>query len=250
MSRIEQALKKMEAVRKERPAGVEPSIVVTGAEGVHVDDRIVAYHQPGTVLTESFKQFNTVIRTITQGAASTLGFTSASKGEGKSLVALNFAVALAYDCEGSVCVVDADLRRPSLHRLMGMRNTHGFADMVVGKLAVEEAPIPTPVEKLFLIPAGNIPPNPSELFGSRRAAQIIGELRSRFDYVVFDTASVLPVTDTIHLATQLDGVVIVIEAGGTRRKQASRAVELLGHANVLGFILNKSERDKNIKEYA
>ena len=249
MSKIEQALKKMENVQKARPKEVEASIVVAGAEGVHVDERVVAYHQPGTALTENFKQFNTVVRAMTQGAASTLAFTSASKGEGKSVVALNFAVALAYDCEGPVCVVDADLRSPSLHRLMGMRNTHGIADVLEGKLAVEDAPIPTPIEKLFLIPAGNIPTNPSELFGSRRAAQVIGELRSRFDYVIFDTASVLPAADTIHLASHLDGVVIVIQAGSTRRKQAERAVELLGHTNVLGFILNKSEREKSIKDY-
>jgi len=250
VSRIEQALKKMEDAQKSQPNKVGTSILLTGADGLQVDERVVAYHRPVAALTENFKQFNTVIRAMTQGAASTLAFTSASKGEGKSVVTLNFAVALARDCEGSVCIVDADLRNPSLHRLMGMHNAHGIADVLEGKLAVEDAPVPTPVEKLFLIPAGNIPPNPSELFGSRRAAQVIGELRSRFEYVVFDTASVLPAADTIHLATQLDGVVIVVQAGGTSRKQVARAIELLGHANVLGFILNKSEREKSIKEYA
>ena len=80
MSRIEQALKKMEDVQKARPREAEASIVVAGAEGIHVDERVVAYHQPGTALTENFKQFNTVVRAMTQGAASTKeGFQTASR---------------------------------------------------------------------------------------------------------------------------------------------------------------------------
>ncbi len=250
MSRIEEALKKMEAAREEtRHGDASLSLVVSNGTVARVDERVVAFHQSGTALAENFKQFNTVIRAITQGAASTLAFTSASRGEGKSVVTVNFAVALAHDCEGSVCVVDADLRNPGLHQLLGMRNAHGLTEVLEGKIEPADAPLPTLVEKLFLITAGKIPANPSELFSSGRAAQVIGELRHKFDYVVFDTAPVLPAADTINLASRLDGVVVVIQAGRTHRKQAMKVVELLGHANVLGFILNKAEWDRKIKDY-
>ena len=260
MSKIEEALKKMQAARAQvdstAPAGdaqpapaAEPAAARPSAAKGSVHERIVAFHHPGTALTETFKQFNTVIRSMSQGTVTTLAFTSAMKGEGKSVIALNFAVALAFDCEGSVCVVDGDLRNPSLHHLLGLPNDRGFADVLSGDLTLSNVVSPTPVEKLFFVPAGRTTGNSSELFSSRRAAQAVAELRERYDYTIFDTAPILPAADTIHLSSRLDGVVVVIHAGRTHRKQARRAVELLGHANVLGFILNKSEREETAKDY-
>ncbi|NQT19714.1 MAG: CpsD/CapB family tyrosine-protein kinase [Planctomycetes bacterium] len=250
MSTIEEALKKMEAAQKSQPGSAEPSLI-GGGDIARVDERIVAYHQPDTALTERFKQFNVVLRSLTQGINSTLAFTSASKGEGKSIVASNFAVALAHDSEGAVCIVDADLRSPSLHDLLGVRNTRGFTEVLERKLSLEAATLPTPVENLSLIPAGRVSSNPSELLSSSRTAQIVAELRGKYDYVVFDTAPVLTVTDTIHLVSQLDAVVIVIKAGHTSRNNAKSAVDLLlGRAEFIGFILNKSEQDKKVKAHA
>ncbi|HUS59284.1 MAG TPA: CpsD/CapB family tyrosine-protein kinase [Planctomycetota bacterium] len=254
MSRIEDALNKMKAERAAAPAPVSQTAasqtpaLVANAGSMRIDDRIAAFHRPGTAFTENLK--HTVIRAVARGSAATLGFTSAEKGEGKSIVALNFAVAFAYDCEGTVCVVDGDLRNPTIHKLVGVSNGTGFSEMLDGSAPADGThALPTPLERLFILTAGKIPTNPSELLGSKRAAQVIAELRSRFDYLIFDTAPVLPAADTIHLASHLEGVVVVVEAGRTKRKQVARAVDLLSGANILGFILNKIERDKSIKDY-
>ena len=247
MSIIEEALNKREAARKSQPASVEPSLII--GDEVPVDKRIIAYHQPDTPLTERFKQFNGVLRSLTQGVSSMLAFTSASQGEGKSVVASNFAVALAHDCEGPVCIVDADLRNPSLHDLLGTRNTRGLTEVLKRKLSLEDVTLHTPIENLSLIPAGRVPPIPSGLLSSSRIPQVIGELRSKYKYVIFDTGPVLEVADTTHLVSLLDAVVIVIEAGHTSRKKAKEAVERLGRAEFVSFILNKSEQEKKVKAY-
>jgi len=248
VSRIEEAVKKLEAARTQSEARPGPR-VVRGTPAGRISDRIIAFHSPKTALTENFKQFNTVIRAMTQGAAHSIAFTSATDGEGKSVVAANFAVALAADCEGRVCLVDADLRNPSMHRLLGIADNGGISEVLQGSLAPADACVQTAVDRLSLIPAGAVPPNPSELFSSKRAAQVIDELRNTFEYVVFDTAPVLPAADTIHLAEQVDAVVIVIQAAKTHRRQAARAVELLSHANVLGFILNQMEPDNSVSDH-
>jgi len=250
LSRIEDALNKMKAERAMAPPVklATPQPARPAATSMRIDDRIAAFHRPDTVFTENLK--HTVIRAVSRGSASTLAFTSAEKGEGKSVVALNFAVAFAYDCEGTVCVIDGDLRNPSIHKLLGIENGPGLSEMLSGAAPMDGSlALATPLERLFVVTAGKTPPNPSELFGSNRAPQVIAALRSRFDYLIFDSAPVLPVADTIHLASHLEGVVMVVAAARTKRKQVSRAVDLLGPANILGFILNKIERDKSVKSY-
>ena len=246
MSTIEEALKKRDA-QKSQPASGESSLII--GDEARVDRRIIAYHQPDTPLTERFKQFNVALRSFTQGVNSMLAFTSAGKGEGKSVVASNFAVALAHDCESPVCIVDADLRNPSLHDLLGMRNTRGLTEVLKRKLSLEDVTLHTPIENLSLIPAGRVPPIPSGLLSSSRTEQVIGELRSKYKCVIFDTGPVLEVADTTHLVSLLDAVVIVIEAGHTSPKKAEEAVKRLGRAEC-SFILNKSEQEKKVKAYA
>jgi len=247
VSKIEQAVKKLESARAQSESAPAPR-VVKGAPTGQISDRIIAFHSPSTALAENFKQFNTVIRAMTQGAAHSIAFTSATDGEGKSVVAANFAVALAADSEGEVCLVDGDLRNPSLHKLMGLTNSAGLSEALRGTVPVGDVCLGTAVERLKLVPAGTIPHNPSELFRSRKFGQVLEELRASFEFVVFDTAPVLPAADTIHLGEQIDAMVFVIKAAQTHRRQAARAVELLSHTNVLGFILNQMEPDKSVKE--
>ena len=251
MSRIEDALKKnkMEGTRQQ----ASPRTITPGRAGGRVNDLIVAYHNPEKALTESFKQFFTQIQAqarVRNVPAETIAFTSAMKGEGKSVVALNVAVALAGDHQGPVCIVDADLRNPSLHNLLGTANSAGFSSALAD---VASSPaslvVPTPVERLALLPAGDKPDNPSELLNSERTAQVVRELHRVYDYVIFDCPPVLPVTDTIHLASCVDGVVLVIEAGKTNKRQVEEAVKLLGDVEMLGFILNKAHADETFKDY-
>ena len=253
MSKIEDALKKIEAAREQAPSGegekVPPpaSVVVGSPARAKIDERIVAYHHSGHAGTAAFSQFHTEIRNNEQDVTA-IGFTSARKGEGKSVVALNFAVALAQDCEGTVCIIDADLRRPSQHRLLGLDNTTGLSDALAGTTSPLNFVLPTPVERLSLLPSGTETSNPARLFASHRLVEVVAELKSKFTYTVFDCAPVLGIPETKDLALRLDGVVFVVEANKTSRRSVLEAKQKLQPmtgrdegVRILGFIFNKAE---------
>ena len=254
MSKIEDALKKIEAAREQASSSEgenlpPPASVVVGSMGLaKIDERIVALHHPGHAEAAAFSQFHTEIRNNDEGV-SAIGFTSTRKGEGKSVVALNFAVALARDCEGTVCIVDADLRRPSLHRLFGIDNTTGLSDALAGTASPLSFVLPTPIERLSFLLAGTETANPARLFASHRLKEVIGELKSHFTYAVFDCAPVLGIPETKDLALRLDGVVFVVEAKRTNKRSILEAKQKLQPstgagdegANILGFIFNKAE---------
>ena len=210
------------------------------ATSARIDERIVSFHHPESQASENFKQFHTLLRTLSEESTATVAFASATRGEGRTTAAVNFAVALAADAPGSVCIVDADLRHPGVHKALGMRPPLGLADVLGKDIPLDTAIVPTAVPRLSLLAAGNSGGSPSELLRSLRLGKVIDELRERFDYTVFDTAPVLPVADTILLASHMDGLVMVVRAGKTKRKHVVRAMELLGHASMMGFVLNQA----------
>jgi capsular exopolysaccharide synthesis family protein len=162
--------------------------------------------------------------------------------EGKTLVNANLALALAATGK-KVLLVDADLRKPGLHKLfkLDVRKDQGLPLLLSGQGDDPKAHIfPGPVPGLWIMPCGVLAPNPSELLGSAALARILGALTARFDHVVFDTSPVLPVTDGVVLATRLDGVALLARFERTRRVEFKRALEHLSavKAPVLGTILN------------
>ena len=215
-----------------RPAGAET-----------VDDHIISFHHPLSGLTENFKQIKLVIQNMMpEGDNKIIMFTSARRGEGKTTASLNFAAAVAQDARKRVIVVDADMREPKVHTLLGMNMRQGFGDLITSDAPIESVVVSTPVPGLSAILCGDVPPNPGEFFGTERASQIFTELKAKYDCIVVDTPPVLPVVDTIHMAAFADGVVLIVEAARTNRRKIQRAVQLLNNANapVMGFLLNKS----------
>jgi capsular exopolysaccharide synthesis family protein len=168
--------------------------------------------------------------------------TSAGPSEGKTLVAANLAAVFAQAGE-SVILVDADLRRPSLHKVFSLAKDSGLTDGLLGKSnpGLDERLLPTPVENLRLLPPGSLPLNPSELLGSQRMSQIVEHLAQEADVVIFDSPPVLAVTDAAVLSQKVDGVLLVVEAGGTQEKASCRMLAELVQvdAPVLGVVLNK-----------
>ncbi len=184
-------------------------------------------------------------------ALETLIVTSAAPGEGKSTILGNLAVTMAQG-EKRTILVDADLRRPSLHKLFGVGNSLGLTTMAVEDSALADPPLATTgVENLWLLPSGPLPPNPAEMLGSRRMAEIIAALKARADIVLFDAPPVIAVTDAVVLGTQVDGVLLVINAGKTRREHALRAKELLERVKVrlVGAVLNNAPPDQSLGGY-
>ena len=177
--------------------------------------------------------------------------TSAAPGEGKSTTLANLAVTMAQG-EHRTILVDADLRHPSLHEIFGVSNERGLTTMFVEPEALENPPlVETGVENLWLLPSGPIPPNPADLLGSRRMEEVIEALRQRADILLFDAPPVVVVTDAAVLGTKVDGVLLVVSAGRTRRDHAQRARELLErvHVRIVGAVLTNAPRDVTLGSY-
>jgi capsular exopolysaccharide synthesis family protein len=172
----------------------------------------------------------------------TLLITSSGPSEGKSTTAANLAVVMAQTGK-RVIAVDADLRRPVLHRVFGVPNNIGITTALLAGdgMSLEGYLRPTKVENLSLLTSGPIPPNPSEILGSHRMAGLIASLTQLADMVIFDSPPVLAVTDAAVLGRQVDGVVLVVDARQTREQVLAKAVSELQNtgANLLGVILNR-----------
>jgi non-specific protein-tyrosine kinase len=178
-----------------------------------------------------------------------LVITSPAPDEGKSTTIANLAVTMAQGGRRTV-LVDCDLRRPSLHALFDLPAEPGLTNLVLGETA--EIPLQaTAVEDLFLVTSGPKPPNPADLLGSQAMDRVIIALAEQADIVLFDAPPVMAVTDATILGAKVDGVLLVVNAGKTRRDHAQRAKELLETANVriVGATLINASRDSMLGGY-
>jgi capsular exopolysaccharide synthesis family protein len=174
----------------------------------------------------------------------TLIVTSAAPDESKSTVLANLAITMAQG-ERRTILVDADLRRPGLHEVFGTANDQGLTTMIVEETTLDDPPlIDVGVDNLWLMPSGPMPPNPADILGSRRMEQVISALKARADVVLFDAPPIVSVTDATVLGTKVDGVLLVVRAGRTRREHAQRAKELLErvHVRIVGAVLSDAPR--------
>jgi capsular exopolysaccharide synthesis family protein len=178
--------------------------------------------------------------------------TSSSPEEGKSFVVANIAVVMAQVGK-RVVLVDADLRRPSQHLIFDLGNTVGLTTVLLdGDIHLAEVLQNTPVENLKVMTSGPIPPNPSEILGSLRMGHLIETMQEQADIIIFDSPPVTAVADATVLAARLDGTLLVIDSGRTRREMARRTKEALVAvgATVLGAVLNRlPERDSGYGYY-
>jgi len=246
VSKIQRALEKAKTADESGATDLSESprstYVVRPVEGGQVDPHIVAYHHPHSHLTESFRRLKAMLGSIAGGTTlRTVTITSAGKGEGKSTCALNLAVTMCQDFDKRVAIVDADLRRPRIHRLLGMTPRRGLSDVLGGEVLPEDVLITNSVPRLTIMPGGHSSKSPAEMLSSPRMRQLIEELKSRFDFIIFDTPPVLTVADAIVLGPMTDGVVLVIQAGKVRKRPIQRAVELLHNSKILGFVLNRGD---------
>ncbi len=177
--------------------------------------------------------------------------TSPGPGEGKTTTLANLAVTMAQ-VDQRVIVVDCDLRRPQIHQLFGLENSHGLTSMMLDDAFLENPPLqPTEVSGLRILTSGPLPPRPADLLGSKRMGQVIASLCDQADIVLFDAPPVMSATDAAVLATRVDGVLLVISAGETKREHAISALERLRkiNANVLGSVLNNAAADVSLAGY-
>lgn len=205
------------------------------------DTQVVVHHHPFSVITESYRTIRTAV--LLSRAAEpprTLLFASGVASEGKTTTAVNTAILFAQ-MGGRVLLIDADLRRPAAHRLLQMGNPHGLTELLTGQRNLQDVVRPTPVENLYLISAGALPPNPTELLASQTMRALLADVAQRFDHVLIDSPPVMAVNDPVVLARVADGVVLVVRWQQTSRKVVRRARARLAAAGarILGVVLSQ-----------
>lgn len=192
-------------------------------------------------IREAYKTLrtNTMFALAGQEGCKAVVVTSSLQSEGKSITALNLAISFA-EAENRVLLIDCDLRRPKLARLLRKSSRAGLSNLLLDPSLLVEAILPSGIERLDVILSGDIPPNPSELLGSARMSALLAQLREKYDYILLDTPPVNMVTDAVVLAPKSDGVLFVVRAGRSERGPIAHAVEQLGYAQakILGFVLD------------
>ena len=208
--------------------------------GKDVRERLVTQYDAMSPTAEAFKGIRTNIRFSGAGEeVRVILVTSSGAGEGKTTVASNLGIVMAQMGK-RVLLVDGDLRRPMVHKIFGMEREPGLTEVIVGEAELGVVIRGSEVEGLDVLVSGHIPPNPSELLGSVRMRRVIEEMRGMYEYVVIDSAPLMPVTDSVELSTLVDGVVLVAKHRWTSTKMLKKSVELFERvdAKVLGIVLN------------
>jgi succinoglycan biosynthesis transport protein ExoP len=236
-------------------ARVTEAPTLAGIARIEEDDeggRLIALSEPRAPTTEAYRVLRTGIQfsSVDNPDQARLMITSANPSEGKSLTVANLAIVMAQ-AGLNVLVVDADLRRPVQHKAFRMPQKGGLTNLLLELdlsasddeilAAMKRAIQPTQVEGLHLLTSGPIPPNPSELLGSAKMEMTISTLARQYDYLVIDSPPVLAVTDAAVLSRRVDGVLLVVDAGRTRRGHLRQSLQQLEAANahVIGLVLNR-----------
>jgi len=194
--------------------------------------------------TEQYKLLRTNLDfTIPQGTkCPVIGVTSSMRGEGKSTTSINLAYVLA-EKGNKVLLIDGDLRIPSIAKKLDIKSTPGLTDMLMGRTVDVSTLKSGVVDDWFVLPSGDIPPNPSELLGSARMAAVLADLREQFDYIVIDLPPANIVSDALSVSGLITGIVIVIREEYTEKKELERCFRQLKllNVNVLGCVMNEAK---------
>jgi capsular exopolysaccharide synthesis family protein len=195
---------------------------------------------------ESFRTLRTrILHPGTGKIPRSLLITSATPGEGKSFVCANLGVALAQGVDQYCLMVDCDLRKPALHRLFGLSIGRGLVNYLRDDDDLASLIVPAGIETLSLLSAGPPPVNPAELLGSDSMARLVDELENRYDdrIILLDSPPLQAASETAILAQHVDGVVLVVRWGGSRREHIHKLVELIGRERIIGVVFNAYEEN-------
>lgn len=213
--------------------------------------KLITKLNPKSPISEQYRTIRTNIEfsSIDEKIRSIM-VTSSGPGEGKSTTTANLAVVFAQQGK-RVLLIDADLRKPTVHYTFGITNTFGLTNVLTRQMELKDAIKTTNEELLHVLPSGPIPPNPAELLSSRGMKEFFEEAKDAYDMIIFDTPPVLAVTDAQILSNQCDGTVLVISSGRTEIEAAAKTKELLEAANgkILGVVLNNKKMSKNNNYY-
>ena len=211
--------------------------------------KLVTLIKPSSVISEQFKTIRTNIQfSIFDKEIKTIAITSDIAGAGKSTVAANLAV--AFSMQGKkVVLIDSDMRKPTIHHFFSLSNRDGLTSLLTDRtLTLANMIHYTPIENLFVLTSGIIPPNPSELLASKRMDELLIELEKDYDLVIFDLPPVVAVTDAQILTSKVDGTIVVIHKKNSTKDKIMQSKILLQKvkANVIGVVLNRKEIEEDL----
>lgn len=236
-----------------------PGLAVLGLIPVVADwkaseqSRLVSVSEPNSPAAEAYRILRTSLQFLgIEKPVKLIQVTSASAQEGKTTTLANLAVAFSSAGFRTLAVC-CDLRRPRLYQFFNVPNDVGFTSVLLGEAPLASALQPVPgIDRLLVLASGPLPPNPSELLSSRRAADLLRNLATQADIVLVDTPPVLPVTDALVMSQRVDSTVLISSARTTTRKAAQRAAEMLTRVNapLVGSVLNAAQGDGDYGTYA
>lgn len=250
MGKITEALQKAAKQRFEhmdRIAKVKEQklTVVRKMKESKVDPRIVAYFDPKSIISEQYKILTTnIMATNKSKPPKAIVVSSAIANEGKTVTALNLAITMSHAVsKPKIILIDADLRKGKMIKYLGMEPHKGLSEYLSGQAELDEVIFNIDIEHLNFISCGAVAMHPAELLGSARMRELLAQLRAQYDFILIDTPPVIPVTDSVIIGSQVDGVLMVMRAGQTQRGMVHRAGELLdqGQAKVIGHVLTGVE---------
>jgi len=215
---------------------------------------LVNLHAPHSPAAEEYRKLKSALVKMTTGEQfrNCLMVTSSVPSEGKSLTALNLALSLAQELDHTVLLIDADLRRPSVHRYLNVEQGIGLSELLTGEAQVGETIVATGIGKLSIIRAGRSIDNPAELFTSQRGKALLTELKLRYPdrYIILDTPPVLPFAEARSLAHLVDGVLFVVMERLVSQANVKDALESLKACPILGMVYNAAFLNNKDSRYA
>ena len=216
-----------------------PNAIVEAETYEPVAPSVVCLTHPQSPAAEQYRILRYRLEVLAKAGTKALAFTSSVSGEGKTTTAVNAALALGRGGRHRVCLVDADLRSPGVHTLLGLRPREGLCDVVAGEAALGGCLWRFGSDELYVLPAGNVPDDLARTLYHPRLSETFAEIRSRFDFVIVDAPPVLALADVPTLCRDLDGAILVVRAGRTQGESVAAAMDALYGVTVHGMVLNE-----------
>jgi capsular exopolysaccharide synthesis family protein len=208
--------------------------------------KLVSILAPKSVPSEQYRALKAKLFQMRKTSATKIILvSSAAPSEGKTLTAVNLALTIAQEIDQKVLLVDGDLRRPSVHKVLGIEKADGLSDLLVGRFTQQEAVLSTEIPNFYVVPAGTVPENPAELLNGQMMRNFVTSIAEQFDWVILDSPPIVPLADAELLSSLVDGVLLVVRAYQTPTDLIVKSLQTLHGKRILGIVFNGIEKSRS-----